>query len=310
MTPVAGVRVLARTFAGRHGIGAASFVGVAVFVWVVLLIVLPQLFMLDYSFRHNLPPAQMGGPADSYTLDNYRFFLFGGGDTMNTLDMGVLVKTVVAAAVVTVIDLLLCYPVAFVLAHGSTGFAARLMVLGLIVPFWVNEILRAFAFRVLFGATGIVNGLGMRFGFWDTPIDFIRADVALYSGLSYTYILLMIFPIYNAVEALDRNQIEAARDMGASWWRVHWRVVLPIAKPGIVSGCTVVFMLTAGALAAPQILGGPSNLWFTQLIYQWFSDAGNWQRGSAYAAILLVVCMAMVLALMRIFKISIGAIGR
>ena len=134
--------------------------------------------------------------------------------------------------------------------------------------------------------------------------------MALYSGLTYAYILLMIFPIYNAVEALDRNQIEAARDMGASWWRVHWRVVLPMAKPGIASGATMVFMLTAGALAAPQILGGPSNLWFTQVIYQWFNEAGNWQRGSAYAVILLTACMAFVMLAMRVFKVSIGAIGR
>jgi spermidine/putrescine transport system permease protein len=184
------------------------------------------------------------------------------------------------------------------------------MVIGLIVPFWVNEILRAFAFRVIFGATGVLNGIGMSLGLWDAPIDFIRADVALYSGLTYAYILLMIFPIYNAVEALDRNQIEAARDMGASWWRVHWRVVLPMAKPGIASGATMVFMLTAGALAAPQILGGPSNLWFTQVIYQWFNEAGNWQRGSAYAVILLTACMAFVMLTMRVFKVSIGAIGR
>ena len=70
----------------------------------------------------------------------------------------------------------------------------------------------------------------------------------------------MVFPIYNAIESLDHNQIEAARDLGAPWWRIHWRVVIPFAKPGITSGCTMVFMLAAGALAAPQILGGPSSL--------------------------------------------------
>ncbi|MDJ0929758.1 MAG: ABC transporter permease [Breoghania sp.] len=184
------------------------------------------------------------------------------------------------------------------------------MVIGLIVPFWVNEILRAFAFRVLFGATGVINGIGQSMGLWDVPIDFIRADVTLYSGLTCAYILLVVFPIYNAVEALYRNQIEAARDMGASWWRVHWRVVLPIAKPGIASGATMVFMLTAGAFAAPQILGEPSNLWFTQLIYQWFNQSANWQCGSAYAVILLVICISFVMLLMRVFKVNIGAIGR
>ncbi|MBN9669200.1 ABC transporter permease [Roseibium aggregatum] len=301
---------LFRTFAGKHGAGTASFIGIAVLFWMIFLIVLPQLAMLDYSFRFNLPVSETGGPNDVYTLDNYAYFFQGNDDTVNTLDMGILVRTLIAAVFVTLIDILLCYPIAFILAHSATGVAARLMVIGLIVPFWVNEILRAFAFRVLFGATGLINGVGLSTGLWDQPIDFIRADVALYSGLTYAYILLMVFPIFNAVEALDRNQIEAARDMGASWWRVHWRVVLPVAKPGIASGATMVFMLTAGALAAPQILGGPSSLWFTQLIYQWFNESANWQRGSAYAVILLIVCISFVMMMMRVFKVSIGEIGR
>lgn len=304
---------LRRIFAqmsARHGLGVAIFVAAAVLFWILVLTVLPQIAMLDFSFRHNLPPAQIGGPRDVYTLDNYRYFVFGNGSGLNTLDMGVLVKTFVAAAFVTLINIVICYPIAFILAHTATGMGARLMVVGLIVPFWINDILRAFAFRVLFGATGVINGIGQALGLWDTPVDFIRADVALYSALAYTYILMMVFSIYGAVETLDRNQIEAARDMGASWWRVHWRVVLPVAKPGIASGATMVFMLTAGALAAPQILGGPSNLWFTQLIYQWFNDAGDWPRGAAYATILLVVCLLFVFLTMRLFRVSIGAIGR
>ncbi|WP_210245246.1 ABC transporter permease [Martelella alba] len=297
-------------FSSRHGLGVALFVGIGVFFWVVFLIFLPQLAMLDYSFSHNLAASEVGGPNDTFTLENYSYFLTGNDAGLNTLDMGILLRTIIAAVFVTIMDVAICYPVAFILAHSATGVAARLMVVGLIVPYWVNEILRAFAFRVLFGATGLINGIGMTAGLWDQPIDFIRADVALYSGLTYAYVLLMIFPIYNAVEALDRNQIEAARDMGASWIRVHWRVVLPIAKPGIASGATMVFMLTAGALAAPQILGGPSSLWFTQVIYQWFNEASNWPRGAAYAVILLGVCIGFVTLMMKIFKVSVAEIGR
>ena len=304
------LRRLASDFAGRHGMGIALFVGVAVLFWIVVLIVLPQLAMLDVSFRHNLPRLETGGPKDVHTLDNYRYFLRGNGNGLNTLDIGVLAKTLLAGVIVTLIDIVICYPIAFILAHCASGVGARLMVVGLIVPFWINEILRAFAFRILFGATGVLNGVGLALGLWSSPVDFIRADVALYAGLAYANVLLMVFSIYNAVETLDRNQIEAARDMGASWWRVHWRVVLPIAKPGIASGATMVFMLTAGALAAPQILGGPSNLWFTQLVYQWFNDAGDWQRGSAYATILLVTCLVFVFLMMRVFRVSIGAIGK
>jgi len=180
----------------------------------------------------------------------------------------------------------------------------------LIIPYWVNEILRAFAFRIIFGDSGVINTALVGMGLLDEPYDFIRENIALYAGLGYAYILLMIFPIYNAIESLDRNQIEAARDLGSPWWRIHWRVVIPFAKPGITSGCTMVFMLTAGALAAPQILGGPSSLWFTQIIYQWFNTGQNWARGSAYAVVLLITCIIFVLAMMRLFKVKMGEIAR
>jgi len=126
------------------------------------------------------------------------------------------------------------------------------------------------------------------------------------AGLGYAFILLMIFPIYNAIESLDKNQIEAARDLGSPWWRIHKRIVIPYAKPGITSGATMVFMLTAGALAAPQILGGPSSLWFTQIIYQWFNQGNNWQRGSAYGVFLLASTIIVVLIFMKIFKCKLG----
>lgn len=294
----------------RHGLGITITICLLLTLWLLVLIVLPQIAMVMQSFHYNLPPAEQGGPKDVLNLSNYAYILFGDGQGWNRVDLMVLARTIGAAILVTCIDLVICYPIAFILAHSTTSGTARLMVLGLIVPFWVNEILRAFAFRILFGATGMINETGMLLGLWDAPIDFVRANVALYAGLSYAYILLMIFPIYNAVEALDHNQIEAARDMGASWSQVHRRVVLPFAKGGIASGATMVFMLAAGALAAPQILGGPSSLWFTQIIYQWFNDALNWPRGSAYAIVLLLVCIALVLLTMRVFKVPFGAIGK
>lgn len=302
-----------RNFFLRNGIGLSIFLLALVSLWVVVMIVLPQLFMLDFSFRYNLPPARIGGPEDVYTISNYAFLVFGSPGNpapFNVVDLSVFFRTILAAVFVTLFDVTICYPIAYYLAQVAKGGTARLMVLSLIVPFWVNEILRAFAFRILFGATGIINTTGLALGLWDQPIDFIGANIALYAGLGYAYILLMIFPIFNAIESLDHNQIEAARDLGAPWWRIHWRVVIPFAKPGITSGCTMVFMLSAGALAAPQILGGPSSLWFTQIIYQWFNTGGNWPRGSAYAIVLLIASIAFVLFMMRVFKVRLGEIGR
>jgi len=302
-----------KDFYTRNGFGLGTFLLVAVGFWVIFLIVLPQLSMLDFSFRHHLPPPEMGGPKDTYTIEHYKYLALGaqGADTTyNVVDLSVFVRTLVAAFFVTLLNLVLCYPLAYYLGQSKGSGFTRILVLMLIIPYWINEILRAFAFRIIFGDSGVINELMMAIGLIDNPIDFIRENVALYAGLGYAYILLMIFPMYNVIESLDRNQIEAARDMGAPWWRIHWRIVIPYAKPGISSGCTMVFMLSAGALAAPQILGGPSSLWFTQIIYQWFNQGGNWPRGSAYAIVLLVTCIIIVLSAMRLFKVRMGDIGK
>lgn len=287
---------------------------VAVLFWIVILVIMPQMFMVDFSFRANVVDArQWGTDAHYYTLENYKYMLYGSANAAgeyNTVDLSVFGRTILAAIFVTLIDLALCYPVAYYLAHVAKGGWGRLMVLALIIPFWVNELLRAFSFKIMFGSTGVINNFLVWAGILDQPYDFIFEGVALYAGLSYAYILLMIFPIYNAIESLDKNQIEAARDMGASTWKIHRRVVIPHAKPGISSGATMVFMLSLGALAAPQILGGPSSLWFTQIIYQAFNNAGNWARGSAYAIVLLVTSIIFVLIVMKVFKVKFGDIAR
>jgi len=302
-----------RHFFQKNGMTLGLFLLVAVFFWMFILIILPQLFMVDFSLSKNLPPAQLGGPEDVLTLEHYKFMIYGSAQeagSYNTVDLGVFVRTLLAALFVTIFDLAICYPIAYYLAKVAQGGWGRLMVLSLIVPFWVNEILRAFAFRIMFGSAGVINAFLMWAGIIDQPYDFIPNNIALYAGLGYAYILLMIFPLYNAIESLDKNQIEAARDMGASWLHIHRRVVIPFAKPGISSGCTMVFMLSAGALAAPQILGGPSSLWFTQIIYQWFNTGGNWPRGSAYAIILLASTILFVLLVMKIFKVKLGEIAK
>jgi spermidine/putrescine transport system permease protein len=186
----------------------------------------------------------------------------------------------------------------------------RLLLLLLITPYWLNEILRAFALRVIFGTSGVLNAALMGIGITDQPVDFLGLDVALYTGLSYAYLLIMVFPLYNALESLDRNQIEAARDLGAPWWHIHLFVVMPFAKPGIASGCTLVFMLCAGSLAAPLILGGPRSLWFTPIVYDRFYQAFNWSQGAAYALILLLTCVVFVMAVLRLTRLSLGEITR
>ena len=109
----------------------------------------------------------------------------------------------------------ICYPLAYYMAQAGTAQKVRLLMLALIVPYWVNEILRAFALRLLLASKGLINQalIGHRAS-PTTPIDFLGNNTGLYVGLSYAYLLIMIFPLYNAIESLDKNQIEAARDLG------------------------------------------------------------------------------------------------
>lgn len=302
-------------FFRNNGVVMGSILFFLVAFWIIFLILLPQLSMLDYSLHPNPINLDAGERAGEYTLKNYKYLIFGpegASDAFNKVDLMVFVRTIIAAMAVTVMNLFLCYPLAYFLAQSKGGGFVRLLVILLIVPYWINEILRAFALRIIFAPSenGLINGIMMKMGLIDQAYDYINTDIALYAGLGYAYILLMLFPMYNVIESLDRNQIEAARDMGASWPRIHRRVVIPHAKPGIASGMTMVFMLSAGALAAPQVLGGTSSLWFTQLVYQWFNDTLNWQQGAAYAIVLLVASIAIVLTFMKIFKVNMGDIGK
>ncbi len=301
------------SFYKKNGPVIATFFLVAIIFWLFFLIVIPQLYMLDLSFRPNLPPLLRGGPDDVYTLTHYKHFLYGSEtskDAYNYVDIGVFLDTIITAVLVTVINLCFCYPIAFYIAKSATPNTARLLVLALVIPFWINELLRSFAIRILFAGEGVINNILLELGLITTAVNFIALDIALYTGLTYAYILLMIFPLYNALETLDTNQLEAAKDLGSSTVRTHWRIVIPHAKAGIASGCTMVFMLTAGALATPVVLSSPNTYWFTQLIYQWFNMNDNWSRGSAYSIILLVVSVTFVLLMMRLFKVTIGEVVR
>lgn len=307
------VGVTKKSFFQRNGTPVAIYLIVAVTFWALFMIVLPQLFMVEMSFRPKLPPVEMGGPKDFYTFQNYHYFVYGSttsSDAINWVHIKAFFLTILASLLVALFNFALCYPLAFYMAQVARPARVRFLLLLLIAPYWVNEILRAFAFRIIFSSGGLINKLLLGAGFVDQPIDFIGNDIALYAGLGYAYMLMMIFSLYNAIETLDHAQIEAARDLGAPWWHIHAFIVIPFAKPGIASGCTLVFMLSAGSLAAPLVLGGPRSLWFTPILYDRFFQAFNWPQGAAYAFILLLACVSFVLLVLRLGRLSLGEIAK
>jgi spermidine/putrescine transport system permease protein len=296
-----------KSFFERNGTGLGiTFIALVAF-WLLFLVVLPYLYMVVESFHPKLPLPKRGGPEDYLTIAQYKSFLVEpSSGNWNTNHMYAFVFSIIASVAVTFLNLVICYPLAYYMAQSGSAQKVRILMLGLIVPYWVNEILRAFAMRIMLASKGVINELLLWIGLIDTPIDFLGINVGLYAGLSYAYLLVMIFPLYNAIESLDKNQIEAARDLGAPWWKIHRDVVIPYAKPGIASGCVMVFMLAVGSLAAPTFLGGPKTLWFTSVVNDIFVSSFNWPRGAAYAFILLAACIAFVMLMLRFFKVSLG----
>lgn len=288
----------------RFGSGLAVGITGMIAIWLIGLVILPQLLMVDYSFRPNLLPADIGGPKDTYSLTNYET-LFN-----NQIHLKIFFKTIWSSVLVTTLTLLVSYPIAFYLAKVSTPQKAALCLLLLIIPFWINEILRTFSWYIILAYKGPLNALLLGLGLIDRPIRFLSGDGGVLIGMVYAYILFMIFPIYNAIESLDSNQVKAARNLGAGWIRTHWRVIIPHAKPGIATGCIMTFMLAAGSYAVPALLGSPGSRWFTQIIYNWFFEGGDWNQGAAYAFLLLVICIGFIALVMRIFKVGLGDIAK
>ncbi len=289
--------------AQRFGIPGLLFVVLTCAVWMILLIVAPAAMMIDFAFRPFLLPSQSGGPLDVYTLANFGTAL---GDEFNR---AIFLKTIWASVVTTAVAFVACYPIAYILARARRSSWVGIAIVALLVPFWINEVLRSFAWQLLLSNDGFFNQVLMRLDLTAEPVDFFSRNIGVLIGLVYTYILFMIFPMYSAMESLDQNQIEAARDLGAPWWRVHWDLVIPHAKSGLASGCIVTFMLAAGSYAVPQMLGGTRSLWFTQLIYNQF-EAINWNMGAAYAMCLVVLCVVFILIMMKIFHARLSDIAR
>jgi len=199
---------------------------------------------------------------------------------------------------------------AYYMAKVAKPSSVPTLLLLIFVPLWVSEVLRAFAWWIILAFKGPLNSLLLALGLIDAPVRWITGYDAVVIGLIYTYVLFMLFPVYNAVSSLDTNQIEAAEDLGAPWWKIHWRIVLPHAKPGVASGSVMVFMLSAGSLLVPSILGSTTSQWFTQTINQWFNDALDWNTASAYAFILLFLCTVFVALAMWAFKVKLSDIAK
>jgi spermidine/putrescine transport system permease protein len=305
----------------RYGAGlTAAFILLTAF-WLLMLVILPNVALFEASFRPYLPVVEVGGPRDVYSLDNYAKFLanpvpasYFGFDVQIPVHLKTFLATVTYSAVVTLICLLMSYPLAYYLAKVVEPKTLPTLMLLLFIPLWVSEALRAFAWYIILTFNGPLNAVLVGLGILDKPVRWQNGVLTPYDGimigLIYTYVLFMVFPLYGAIQSLDRNQIEASEDLGARWWQTHWRVVLPHAKPGIASGCVMVFMLAAGSLLVPTVLPSTSSNWFTETIRQWMLESQDWNTGAAYSFLYILLCSLVVTLAMWAFKVKLSDIAR
>ncbi len=301
----------------RYGGGLTGAILLLTVFWLVILLILPNLTMFESSFRPYLPVTEVGGPKDTYSGNNYLRIL-GNAVDMNifgvTVEVPVRVKvfllTIFYAAVVTIVTFVLAYPLAYYLAKIVSPRSLPTLFLLLFVPLWVSEILRSFAWFIILSFKGPLNALLMSVGIIDSEIRWIAGFSPVIIGLVYTYVLFMVFPLFNSMQSLDSNQIEAAEDLGAPWWRTHWRIILPHSKPGIASGAVMVFMLSAGSLLVPSLLGSTTSGWFTQTIQGVMLEEQDWNTGAAFAFMLLFVCTLFVSLAMRVFGVKLSDIAK
>jgi spermidine/putrescine transport system permease protein len=288
----------------RYGYGLTFIMSLLVAFWLLAMVVVPNIILLEFSFRPYLPMVDVGGPKDVYSFNNYLTFF------TSPIHIEVFFKTVIYSSLVTGICLIITYPLAYILSKVVKPTDAATIFLMLLVPLWVSEILRSFAWFIILGNTGPLNALLLYLGLIEKPVRWIVNYQGVIFGLVYAYILFMLFPIYNAISALDTNQIEASKDLGAGTIRTHWRVVIPHSKPGIASGCVMVFMLSAGSVIVPSTLASTNSRWFTEVIQQWMFEGLDWQVGSAYAFLLLVLCIMFVSIVMRVLNVRLVDIAK
>jgi spermidine/putrescine transport system permease protein len=246
-------------------------------LWLLLLIVLPQAWIVALSLREKIGPRQY-----TYGLSNYVDFV------SEPIYWNTLLRTAVISVLVTAVTLVVAFPVAYYIAKiASRRWRAALFLLCLI-PLWASDLVRALGWMMLLRETGVFSRFLQWSGLASAPVEFLYNDAAVVVGLVYTVILFMIVPLVSTLDGMDNSLIEAGYNLGGSRFTVMRRIVIPYAMPGIVAGSIVVFMLTAGSYLTPILLGGKNSMWFTQQIYAQFITRYNWEYGSTFGVMLLV----------------------
>jgi spermidine/putrescine transport system permease protein len=255
----------------------------------------PLLIVLLYSF---LTPGPYGDVLWKPSLDGWIGVFLERDIFTETLSIAdahvsILLRSVLLSLATTLVTLLFGFPTAYFIAIRPER-TRELWLLLITIPFWTNLLIRTFAVLQIIRNEGLINTLLMKFGLIERPIQMLFTDGAILTGMVYVYLPLMVLPVYANLEKLDFRLVEAAYDLYATPFKVLTKIIVPLAKPGLIAGSILVFIPALGAYVTPSILGGGKNLMLGNLIELQFGQGRNWPLGSALSiALMLIVTVAL-----------------
>ncbi len=260
----------------------------------------PLALVLVYSF---LTPGDYGNVVWSFSLDGWQKVVVERDIFDETLHLAeahltIFWRSVSLSLITTVLSFFAGFPTAWFIATRPANQRAIWLFL-ITLPFWTNLLIRTFAINQIIRNEGLLNTVLLNLGVISTPLQMTYTEGALLVGMVYVYLPLMVLPLYAALERFDLRLLEAAYDLYASRWQVLTRVVLPIARPGIVAGSILVFVPCLGAYVTPRLLGGGKLMMLGNFIELQFGQGRNWPLGAALSIVLLVIVMAALLVYVR-----------
>jgi spermidine/putrescine transport system permease protein len=257
-------------------------------VWLLLLFAVPCVLVLALSFGY---VDDLGRAVYATDLDNY-------SAAFDPTYTPVLFRSVLYALTTTALCLLIGYPVAYYIARYGGRYRNVLIAL-LVLPFFVNYLVRTYAWVALLADEGLVNNALIDIGVINDPIRMINTPWAVIGGLTYGYLIFMILPVYGSLERLDRSVIEAGKDLYGTPLQTFLHVTLPQTKQGILAGAVLVFLPSVGDFVAAQLLGGPDTYMVGNLIQDQFFAANNWPFGAALTVVMMIFLSVWMVAYLR-----------
>ncbi|HVG66562.1 MAG TPA: ABC transporter permease [Gaiellales bacterium] len=248
-------------------------------LWTLIFFVVPLVVMVVYSFGQiDIITFQT---TFGWTLDNYRRLA-------NDIYLHTILRSLEMSIGATIGCLLVGYPVAYTIAR-QKGRTQTLLLLGVMVPFWTSFVVRTYAWVNLLSNDGLVTRALRGLGLESDSSQLIYTPTAVTIGIVYTYLPLMVLPLYVALERIDPQLLQAASDLGAGWFGRFRRVVLPLSMPGVIAGCILVGVPATGEYVIPAILGGDKTLMYGNVVANQFLKVGDYPFGSALAVSLMLL---------------------